>query len=117
MVWSAGEESDINNAFGQAIVKPLKRFKMDLNFTKQAEGWVAEFAASSDFNLHIEGVKEGNVKVYQRGTARGRYAYVRAATPYPSFDTVYDFDFSALVYPKYIKVVCNEEPTKAVVTE
>ena len=89
---------------------------MDLNFTKQEGGWVSEFEVTADFNLHIEGVAEGKVMVYQRGTADGQYAYVREATPYPSFANVYDFDFSALVYPKWIRVVCNVEPSKAVVT-
>lgn len=88
---------------------------MTLNFTKNQDSgaWVAEFEATSDFNLHIEGVVEGNVRVYQRGTADGEYAYVREATPYPSFSNVYDFDFSALVYPKWIKVVCPVKPSKA----
>lgn len=89
---------------------------MTLNFVQTAEGCVAEFTATSDFNLHIEGVKEGDVRVYQRGTSDGEYAYVRAATPYPSFSNVYDFDFAALVYPKYIKVACANMPTKAEVT-
>ena len=89
---------------------------MDLNFTKQEGGWVSEFEVSADFNLHIEGVLEGNVKVHQRGTSTGEYAYVREATPYPSFANVYDADLSALVYPKWIRVVCNVKPTKAVVT-
>ena len=91
---------------------------MTLNFTKNhASGaWVAEFEATSDFNLHIEGVVEGNVRVYQRGSADGAYAYVRTATPYPSYSNVYDFDFTALVYPKYIKVVCPVQPSMAEVT-
>ena len=91
---------------------------MELNFTmnEKTGSWVSEFKVESDFNLHIEGVVEGNVRVYQRGTESGEYSYVREATPYPSFANVYDFDFSALVYPKWIKVVCPVEPTKAVVT-
>ena len=89
---------------------------MELNFTKEGEKYISEFEVTADFNLHIEGVVEGNVRVYQRGTAEGQYAYVREATPYPSFANVYDYDFSALVYPKYIRVVCATEPTKAIVT-
>lgn len=89
---------------------------MEINFAKDGDKYVSEFEVSGDFNLHIEGVVEGNIKVFQRGSAEGEYAYVRAATPYPSFSNVYDFDFSALVYPKYIRVVCPNEPTKAVVT-
>jgi hypothetical protein len=89
---------------------------MELKFTKDGEKFISEFTATADFNLHLEGVVEGNVKVYQRGTASGEYAYVRTATPYPSFSSVYDCDFSALVYPKYIKVECPVQPTMAVVT-
>jgi hypothetical protein len=89
---------------------------MEIKFTKNGEKFVSEFTATADFNLHLEGVVEGKVKVYQRSTAGGEYAYVRAATPYPSFSKVYDYDFSALVYPKYIKVVTDAEPTMAVVT-
>ena len=51
------------------------------------------------------------MSIYQRGTNSGEYAYVKSATPYPSFGKTYDYDFSALVYPKFIKVVCEGEPT------
>ena len=86
---------------------------MELNFIKKENGWVAEFEASADFNLHIDGVLEGNVQVYQRGTTSGGYALVRGATPYPTYGKAYDSDFSALVYPKFIKVVCATEPSYA----
>lgn len=86
---------------------------MELNFIKNENGWVAEFEASADFNLHIDGVLEGNVQVYQRGTTSGGYSLVRGATPYPTYGKAYDFDFSALVYPKFIKVVCATEPSYA----
>ena len=86
---------------------------MELNFVNKDNVWVAEFEATADFNLHIDGVAEGKIKVYQRGSAGGKYAYVRAATPYPSFSNVYDYDFTSLVYPKFIKVVCATEPSYA----
>ena len=89
---------------------------MTLEFTKNQNVWSAEFKAESDFNLHIEGVKEGDVEIYQRGTESGAYSHVRGATPYPSFSNVYDFDFAGVVYPKYIKVECPVEPTMAIVT-
>lgn len=84
---------------------------MELKFSKVKESWVAEFEATADFNLHIEGLPEGRVSIYQRGTNSGEYAYVKSATPYPSLGKTYDYDFSALVYPKFIKVVCESEPT------
>ena len=45
---------------------------MELNFTKQEGVWAAEFEVTADFNLHIEGVAEGKVMVYQRGAADGK---------------------------------------------
>lgn len=89
---------------------------MEINFTKDGNGFVSEFEATGDFNLHIEGVPEGSISVYQRGTSYGSYAYVKGSTPYPSAGNVFDYDFSALVYPKYIKVICSTKPTMAVVT-
>lgn len=86
---------------------------MELTFQKTADRWVAEFEASADFNLHIEGVLEGNVSIFQRGTASGGYAYVKGATPSPSYSRCYDYDFTSLVYPKFIKVSCATEPTYA----
>ena len=86
---------------------------MELTFQKSADRWVAEFEASADFNLHIEGVVEGNVSLFQRGTASGAYAYVKDATPSPSYSRCYDYDFTSLVYPKFIKVSCATEPTYA----
>ena len=86
---------------------------MTIEFLKKDEGWVAEFEATADFNLHLEGVVEGNVNIYQRTTASGGYTLVRGATPYPSYSNVYDYDFTALVYPKFIKVVCPVQPSYA----
>lgn len=92
----------------------FKTYKdMVLNFTKQNGSWVAEFNATADFSLHIEGVKEGQVRVYQSSCEGGKYALVRDAAPSQSYGTVYDYDFTSLVYPKFIKVVCPSEPTYA----
>lgn len=89
---------------------------MDLTFSNQNNEWVAEFEVTADFNLHLEGVVEGLVKIFQKTVSDGAYAFVRAGTPYPSYQKVYDYDFVGAIYPKYIKVVCQEEPTLAVVT-
>lgn len=89
---------------------------MELAFSKSEDIYVAEVKVTGDFNLHIEGVVEGDVHVYQRGTETGGYALVREATPRPSYGNVYDMDFSAAVYPKYIRVVCPAQPTSATVT-
>lgn len=89
---------------------------MELNFIKVFDRWVAEFTATEDFNIHIEGVKLGNLSIFQKGTENGGYAFVNGAVPTPSAGTVYDCDFSATIYPKYMKVSCTTEPTLAVVT-
>lgn len=89
---------------------------MELNFTKQNSMWIAEFEVSSDFNLHLEGVSEGEINVFLSSVAGAGYARIREATPYPSFGTVYDYDFSGVVWPKFIKVTCPNQPTMAVVT-
>ena len=90
--------------------------ELEFKFNKQADRWLAEFEATADFNLHIEGVVGGDVLIYQRGSESGEYAFVRDATRRPSYEKVYDCDFCALVYPKYIRVTTPNEPTMAVVT-
>lgn len=89
---------------------------MEITFSKSGGSWISEFQVSGAFNLHLEGVYEGNVSVYQRGTASGAYSYVKGSTPSQPAGNVYDSDFSALVYPKYIKVVCATKPSVSVVT-
>lgn len=86
---------------------------MELTFQKSADRWIAEFEAHADFNLHLEGVLGGAVSIFQRGTASGGYAYVNDATPISSYANVYDYDFTGVVYPKFIKVSCASEPTFA----
>ena len=89
---------------------------MELNFAKKNNVWEAEFEATGDFNIHIEGVVEGNIAVYQRTTTSGEFALVRGSQIYPSYGKVYDLDFSGVVYPKTIKVACVTEPISGVVT-
>lgn len=88
---------------------------MNLTFIKIHDRWMAEFKVESDFNLHIEGVKQGNISLFQRTTENGEYAYIHTAVT-PTSGTIYDSDFSAILYPKYIRVSCATEPTLAVVT-
>lgn len=87
---------------------------MELKFNKNenAGSWVAEFEATADFNLHIEGVIARNVSVLQK-TAGGKYDVVHDLPENAPLDNVMDYDFTALIYPKTIKVVCKDEPTYA----
>ena len=89
---------------------------MDLNFSKVLDCYVAEFEATGDFNLHIEGVDVRELSIYQRTSANGAYASVRGALATPPYGEVYDYDFTALVYPKHIKISCASVPTVAAVT-
>ena len=44
---------------------------MEINFNKIDGVWVAEFEATSDFNLHLERTEGGIVRVLQRGCSEG----------------------------------------------
>ena len=87
---------------------------MDLNFSNDNGIWVAEFEATGDFNLHIERDTEGRLDIYQK-TAGSKYELVYE-TGYLYNRLVYDFDFTALVYPKMIMIKTKVRPQVAVVT-
>lgn len=88
---------------------------MELIFRRNPNtgSWVAEFEATADVALHIEGVDEGTVMIFQRGTASGQYALTKDGTPAVSYGKVYDYEIPILIAPKFIKVVCRTEPTYA----
>jgi hypothetical protein len=90
---------------------------MELVFVEVIEGkkWVAEFQATSDFNLHVERESGSYITLSQRGTERGEYDTAWAKGMYEG-QRVIDYDFGALVYPKYIKVTSGSNVLKAVVT-
>lgn len=88
---------------------------MELIFAKTDKGYVAEFEVPADFNLHIERKKPtGTLRILQRGCPDGEYDTVCSAAGVET--EVYDYDFGALVYPKWIKVVSSSEVIKGVVT-
>lgn len=86
---------------------------MELTFTYDSTMYVAEFQASSDFNLHIE-KGEGSVVLYQTTVEGSKYDVVKTIAEY--YDKVIDIDFVGTVYPKYIKVESSVLPTMAEVT-
>jgi hypothetical protein len=73
-----------------------------------------EFEASSDFSIHIERPEGGRFLVYQKSVADGKYDIVDGIG-YKDHKDVIDIDFVGAVYPKWIKVVSEVEPTMAVV--
>ena len=88
---------------------------MELNFTKVGNEWVAEFEAPSDFNLHLERKGTGSLIVSQRGSGSGEYAAAFVKGVYEG-QRVIDYDFGALIYPKWIKVTSGSEVLSATVT-
>lgn len=88
---------------------------MELNFSKVGNEWVAEFEATNHFNLHLERKDTGSLIVSQRGSGSGEYAlsFMRGMN---EGKKVFDYDFGAFVYPKYIKVVSGSEVLKSEVT-
>lgn len=83
---------------------------MELNFEKNGDMFVAEFVATSDFNLHIE-KPTGAIYLFVKSVGNGKYDSVNVNIP--AGDSVIDYDFIASVYPKYLKVVSEVEPSYA----
>lgn len=103
----------------------------DLNFVKNedTQKYVAEVVVNADFNIHLERTSGGGLEIYQKN---GEYTEVvdgRTATergfdvvavpntvPYNS-GIIFDYDFSALVYPKTIRIESGSEVTSGILTE
>ena len=85
---------------------------MELEFVKRGNNYEAIFEAPSDFNIHIELNKPSYLGVYQSSIQNGEYSFT---TEYKlnNIQKVYDIDFGALVYPKWIKVVSGSEVVSA----
>lgn len=85
---------------------------MELTFVQQSGKYVAEFEAAGDFNLHVE-KPYGPMWISQRtaGTKWDRVKEIKGLGE----ESTFDYDFTALVYPKFIKIECEVEPTLAVV--
>jgi hypothetical protein len=88
---------------------------MELTFTKEGRNYIAEFVATTDFNLHLERNEKGVLFVQQRTSEKGQYDSIRGGDFAPQ-DKVVDCDFAGVIYPKYIKVVSDVQPSLAVVT-
>lgn len=82
-----------------------------LTFTKEGDYYVAKFTAVSSFNLHIERVKAGALKIEQK-TAGTEYAFSDAL---PNQKT-YDIDITGFVFPKEIRVTSTVEVILGIVT-
>ena len=87
---------------------------MELKFEKKGSSYVVTFEAVSDFNLHIE-KEQGSLQMYQSTVAGDKFDLVDGFGDKWATGTI-DIDFTALVFPKYIRLVSAVEPTKAEVT-
>lgn len=90
-------------------------FKESSQVLSGKPAYEVEFEASSDFSIHIERPAGGRFLVYQKSVANGKYSLVDNVG-YQDYKDVFDIDFVGAVYPKWIKVVSEVEPTMAVVT-
>lgn len=84
-----------------------------LQFNRIGDTWVAEFQVTADFNIHIEG---GPLTLYQRTGDAANFALINVENYRQLSGSVFDYDFSALVYPKTIKIVSSTEPSYAAIT-
>lgn len=83
-----------------------------LTFNKEGGNWVAYFKAETDFALHIER-DEAGVMSMEQSTTGGGYAVVEDFPARARYGRAFDYEFSALVYPKFIRIASTSEPTFA----
>lgn len=83
---------------------------MDVQVKQENGVYVAEFTATQDFNIHVEKVSAAPTYIYQRSTDSGKYASLDYYGNY-LHNQVIDTDFSAIVYPKHIRIVSEAEMT------
>ena len=86
-----------------------------INFTKVGNHYEAEVEVASDFNLHIERELGGYIYLQVRTSPTGRFDSVKGFSM-THLDPVIDYDFSALVYPKTIRIISEVNPTMAEIT-
>lgn len=87
-----------------------------ITFNKENNQYVATFQATGDFAIHLERNELGPVTIGASTVQNAGYALVDDFPTSAGNKPVIDYDFSGLVYPKYIKVISATEPTMAVVT-
>lgn len=87
----------------------------ELNFISKDGLYEAEFKAESDFNLHIERATVGTLNFYQKSVENAKYDIINKMQG-NSVNLIIDADMTALIYPKWIKIVSVSKPTMAIVT-
>lgn len=87
---------------------------MELTFTKDGDKYVASFAVTSDFNIHIE-KSGGRVTFYQSAVEGAKYDAIDGMVMSEG-DGVFDKNVVGVICTTYIKIVSDVLPTMAVVT-
>ena len=84
-----------------------------ITFSKVGDAYEATFKATGDFALHIERPEAGPLGMGITSVEGTDYANVEDFPERARYMRVFDYDFSAVVYPKYIKVTSATQPTSA----
>lgn len=88
---------------------------MELVFNKIDNFYVSEFQVNSDFNLHIERDVQSVLRFYQRTADGGKWDVIQDLNNQVK-NLIIDYDCSALIYPKWIKIECEVLPIYAAIT-
>ena len=85
-----------------------------LSFSQDATSglWIATATVNGDFNVHVEREQSGYFGIDIKTTNASNSNYVNKHLA--EQDLVIDVDFHGAVYPKYVRVVSNTQPTAAV---
>ena len=90
---------------------------MTLSFTLEDGLYVAEFEATSRFNLHLERPASGSIYMKQKTVKDGSYVIVKDFGWNRDGDLIIDADCGqGAVYPKWIRLESAVEPSVAEVT-
>lgn len=90
---------------------------MTLQFTLEDGLFVAEFEATSRFNLHLERPASGSIYMKQKTVKNGSYVIVKDFGWNRDGDLIIDADCGqGAVYPKWIRLESAVEPSVAEVT-
>ena len=85
-----------------------KSILFDKTVINGIEKYVCEEIVSSDYALHIEREEKGKLYFYVRSTPEGEYCRSDVNSFLQNFaKEIFDYDFSHLVYPKYVKIVSD----------
>lgn len=76
--------------------------------------YVCETTVSADYALHIERAQSGRLNFFVRSTDSGKYCPTDVSSFLQNLaKEVFDYDFTHLVYPKYIRIESDTEVTSA----